>query len=222
MAVVATTTFAGGLFTGFLVDGSVSALNDYKERADRSCVPTKADPANIVAGDPAGVKASAATVAPAPGTLHSNNDVEWLISVAPGTSTQRMEIRNSDRSHGARMDFSAVEDGSMSPTASLWIAPSSIATIALPLGRYSTRVQLLDDDQRETGPVLPIIGGVNLSEPEELAVVAGSADGLWRVGGKAGARPVVKPSRPKGTKQSDEEYEGLGRGAEDEGTPTYG
>lgn len=221
VAVASATTFAGGLLTGFLVDGSMSSLNEYKDRTGRSCIPTKADPATIVGAQP--VAAGSAPLADAaPAQLHSNNDVEWLISVAPGTETQRIEVRNSDQAHGARMEFSTLEDGSISPTASLWIAPSSIANIALPLGRYSVRVQMLDAGQRDSGPIIPVVGGINLTDTETLAVIAGAANGMWRAGGKAGARPVTPPRTTKRRSHPEEEYRGLGESSEDEGSPTYG
>lgn len=221
IAFLSTSTFAAGLATGILVDGTAEVVNEFNAKNQRSCAPTRADPTIIVA--PAGAAPAGSPPAPASAPAHPNNDVSWLISVAPGTSTQRVEVRNGDSAKGARVEFGSADGRTISKTATMWIDPSSTATIALPLGRYVVRAQPLDASQTPSGPIIPVPGTVGLDQPTGLAIIAGTPEGVWQA---AGDTRTEKTNRPKPVRkrkpQSDEEYRGLGRDSEDGGSSTYG
>lgn len=221
IAFLSASTFAAGLATGILVDGTAEVMNDFNSKNRHSCTPTRADPTIVVA--PSGGTTAGSQSAPPPPSAHPNNDVSWLISVAPGTSTQRVEVRNGDSAKGARIEFGVTDGRTISKTATMWVDPSSTATIALPLGRYVVRAQPLDPSQSASGPIIPVPGTVGLEEAGGLAIIAGTPEGIWQAAGSTTAEKVDRPKPVrKRRQQSDEEYRGLGRDSVDGGSGTYG
>lgn len=223
IGLLAASTFGAGLGAGVLIDGTAEVINEFNAKSAKSCTPTKAEQAVIVPVDAGGTMTtgqaatSIATVAPA----HPNNEINWMISVAPGTPTAKIEVRNADPEHGAKLDFGTTDGTTVRTSATVWVEPAGIATLSLPLGRYAIRAQRLDKNQTNDGPAVAIPTLLPLTSSEDAPTVAGTSSGRWQITGLD--KPIVrtKPIRRRRS-TSDEEYRGLGPADSGANAPTYG
>lgn len=217
IGLLASSTFVAGLAGGILIDGTAEVINEFNAKSAKSCVPTKAEQAVVVGTPPGAVRQATQAVA----QTHANNEINWMISVAPGTPTAKIEVRNADPEHGARLDFGTTDGTSVRTAATIWIDAAGIANLSLPLGRYAIRTQRLDASQSPDGPATTIPTLLTLASSDDAPTIAGSSSGRWLVTGldKPAARPSPRRRRRSG---SDEEYRGLGPAESGDASPTYG
>jgi hypothetical protein len=220
IGLLASSTFVAGLAGGILIDGTAEVINEFNAKNAKSCVPTKAEQAVVVGQQPAD-SGAAATTATAARQVHPNNEINWMITVAPGTPTAKIEVRNADPEHGARLDFGTTDGTTVRTAATIWIDAAGIANLSLPLGRYAIRTQRLDASQSADGPPTTIPTVMSLASSEDAPTVAGSSSGRWMVTGldRTADKPASRRRRRSG---SDEEYRGLGQSETGGGSPTYG
>lgn len=203
--------FVAGTMLGVLVDGTAEVLNDFR-RTQPAC----ATPVSVASDDATKPPVSdAPPITPFP----ENNAVEWAISVAPGTPTAPLEIRNNAMTANILVTFAMPVAGSdPHPTAKLWVRAGELARMTLPTAQYVVSIfpyrTTASYDASATpakGPVTPLrLTTADASLDPPAIVIDGG--GRVRV-----VEPAVKTERddepPKKRKRQarDPEYEGLGR-----------
>jgi hypothetical protein len=216
--------FAAGLLVGVVADGNAEIMRDFRERS-----PNKVATSQVQAppSDAPSPKPSAA--ANPESERRRNNQVDWAITIAPGTNVAPVDVRTADLEADSKVEFGMVYGSQVSPVATLWVQAASSAKIVLPIGRYSVRTTRMPIEPREgeagSEPVV-VDGAMDIARESEDTIpasLAGNRTGTWRIT-PATSRVSERPVRTKAKRSPrtrDFEYEGLGEGSHTGGTSTY-
>jgi hypothetical protein len=220
-----TAAFAAGLLVGVIIDGNAEIMREFREKSpDRRAATASAQPVRGPNADgPGSVEAAAKP------DRRQNNQVDWAITIAPGTNVAPVDARTADLDADSKVEFGMVLGDQVSPVAALWVQAGSSAKIVLPIGRYSVRTTKVsfrsDDESGIQEPVvvdgmLDVMAGTRSTTPASLAA---NRSGTWRIA-KATQKASDRPARTKTRRRAsakDFEYEGLGEGSRTGGTSTY-
>lgn len=224
--------FAAGLLAGILIDGNAEIMNAYNSANRTYQNPRTAmlpeQPVDAASQQSPSV-ASAAAQNPA---YPENNFVKWAVSVAPGTPTGTLVLRNNAVSKNARIDLLMVSNGGgMMPAASVWVRAASEARISLPMSDYAIAAHVTEveadyiPDQPAEQRLTKVLRISPLDADQTPASVVGDGTGTFRAlpPGSNSSGPTRKSKPPKRKRaNTDAEYENLGREARTGGTSTYG
>jgi len=219
-----TAAFAAGFLVGVVVDGNAEIMREFRERSPNRIVEAGTQSQRPV------VQHAAPTGSTSPQTeRRQNNQVDWAITIAPGTNVAPVDVRTADLDADSKVEFGMVYGNQVSPVATLWVQSASSAKIVLPIGRYSVRTTRLPIERKdgEADPQPVVMGDamdvVRESKDTTPATLAGNRTGTWRIT-KAGTKVSDRPARAKtrrATRSRDFEYEGLGEDSRTGGTSTY-
>jgi hypothetical protein len=224
--------FAAGLLAGILIDGNAEIMNAYNtanrtyQNPRTAMLPEQpVDPSASQRAEPEGPIAQNAA-------YPDNNFVKWAVSVAPGTPTGTLVLRNNSVTRNARIDLLMVATGSnMMPAASIWVRAASEARISLPMSDYAIAAhvtEVSDDyipDQPAEQRLTKVLRIAPLGADQMPASVVGDGSGTFRaLPPGSSAEPKARKGKPVRRRRanSDAEYENLGREARTGGTSTYG
>ena len=225
--------FVFGFLSGVISDGTVEVLNDFRSRQPERSRPTRPLSASTEAesGNAPSSKASDFVV-DAARTMprKASGTIDWSISVPAGTELADVLVTSKLKDERIRLRLATLEKGRpAAPAATLWLDPSSSATISLPSGWYragSTRLRegVIWDERAGDETYLDRAMRIDPIEPgERQPIITVAEDGSITVRNAAtsrrsSGRPKTRPSK----KVRDEDYFGLGRGGADGGSATYG
>ena len=179
----------------------------------------------------------------APMTAKPNGTVIWKVRVAPRTPLVRFRVDAKGTKKPTRIRFSArIGKSSSRDIATIWAGPAAATEISLPAGTYrvglttasgatlwnpnTTDAYFLPDTLELAAPGWP-------NDPPTLVLRRGQKP---EITGRLGPRPQPRMLAPRASPPSSvpaqpapaqparesDSYEGLGDGASDGGTPTYG
>lgn len=223
-----TAAFAAGILVGILADGNAEIMREFRERS----------PSRMVSADDGDRRTRIVEPTPAPvqenpngsEQRRPNNQVDWAITIAPGTNVGPVDVRTADLDADSKIEFGMMLGNQISPVATLWVNAASSAKIVLPNGRYSVRTTRLPirPESGAPDPQPTIVDGAldvrTVTTGSIAAILSGNRTGDWRIAA-APTRTVHEKASSrirKRQKASDFEYEGLGEGARTGGTSTYG
>lgn len=209
--VVATFAFAAGLATGVIIDGNAEIMHDFERTS--STAPRSAQAVQPEqAPRPAEGSASSEGQTPIP----ANNDVDWKISVAPGTPITPVDVRNDAQTVDLRISFvMGVPGGEPRDTAVLWVHAGKSARISLPPAQY----QALISPHRSGAGYDPDAKTPVIRSPRFLLATGGpegfppslAVDGRGNVKYVGPSIPQEDPpARSRTRHRSSGEYDGLG------------
>ena len=230
MAVILLTTaaYAAGILVGIIADGNAEIMREFRERS----------PSRMVSADGGDHRTKIVAASPVPvaqsedGSVRRrpNNQVDWAITIAPGTNVGPVDVRTADLDADSKIEFGMMLGNQISPVATLWVRAASSAKIVLPNGRYSVRTTRLpitpDAGAQDSQP--GIVDGTldvrTVTTGSIAAILSGNRTGGWRIASAQQQTSQEKPARRirKRQRSSDFEYEGLGEAARTGGTSTYG
>lgn len=230
MAVLLLTTaaFVAGILVGIVADGNAEIMREFRERS----------PSRMIAADSGDRRTRIVEPTPTPVPQKANgseqrrpnNQVDWAITIAPGTNVGPVDVRTADLDADSKIEFGMMLGNQISPVATLWVNAASSAKIVLPNGRYSVRTTRLPikAEDGSTEPQPTIVDGTldvrTVITGSIAAILSGNRTGGWRIASAQQPTSQEKPTRRvrKRQRSSDFEYEGLGEAARTGGTSTYG
>ena len=230
MAVLLLTTaaFAAGILVGIVADGNAEIMREFRERSPNRMVSAEGGDRKARIVEPSPTPTSQAS--DPSGRRRPNNQVDWAITIAPGTNVGPVDVRTADLDADSKIEFGMMLGNQISPVATLWVNAASSAKIVLPTGRYSLRTTRLPitttDGVQEPQPT--IVDGAldvrSVTTGSVAAVLSGNRTGTWRIATAPERTASDKPTRKvvKRQRSNDFEYEGLGEAARTGGTSTYG
>lgn len=220
--------FAAGILVGIVADGNAEIMREFRERS----------PSRMVSADGGDRKARIVEPSPNPipekadgsGRRRPNNQVDWAITIAPGTNVGPVDVRTADLDADSKIEFGMMLGNQISPVATLWVNAASSAKIVLPNGRYSVRTTRLPTtlENGTPEPQPTVVDGTldvrTVTAESVAAVLSGNRTGGWRIASAQQSTSQEKVPRKTKRRQrsSDFEYEGLGEAARTGGTSTYG
>lgn len=170
----------------------------------------------------------------APLAPQPNGTTVWKIAVAPRTPLIRLNIDASKIHKPMRIRFlTQTSNSPVQQVAHIWAGPNASTQIALPAGKYRVGISTAGKptswnpnkaDAYFIPENLELTYPGSASDPPTLTLSRGKKPELSGKSGPVAPKsriPSAKPSAPK-TPEPPDSYEGLGRGASDGGTPTYG
>lgn len=170
----------------------------------------------------------------APIKAEPNGTVTWKIRVAPRTPLIKLNINAVKSKRPIRIRFlTSTPSSPITPVATIWAGPAASTEISLPAGSYriglstpgraskwnpnTTDAYFMDEMLDIAYPASPSDPPTLTIDHKKKPVISGQSG----YNQKPKIRATTKPKVPA-TPEPPDSYEGLGEGASDGGTPTYG